>query len=336
MVRSFRGVVSRFVRAFGLTAVVCVLAVEAPKEAVAAPLEFTCGEAGVVLFADREALKAPIYDQAVGVTSMLRNLLCFVGDTRCSCLREVGDGADPRYEEFKIELARTVGRCNGEDPDRSLSGAVQEAVFEVCKTRRTCIDERAVDPGAICPRVVDPVCGCDGRQYGNTCEAQKAGLTSWADGPCAGTCIDPNSIDASAVCPRVFDPVCGCDDRTYSNSCEARSSGVTSSDEGACGDECFDPSRADPGAVCPSVFDPVCGCDDEEYSNSCEASKSGITFWTSGGCGEECIDPSKIDPGAICPLAIDPVCGCDGKEYQNSCRASSAGLTSWSDGSCSR
>jgi len=47
-----------------------------------------------------------------------------------------------------------------------------------------CIDPARVNDKAACPFVLQPVCGCDGKNYGNACEAEAAGLLHWSSGYC--------------------------------------------------------------------------------------------------------------------------------------------------------
>ena len=57
--------------------------------------------------------------------------------------------------------------------------------LEGCSFEQVCIDSTIIDLDVLCATVIDPVCGCDGITYNNSCEATNwHGVTSYTAGPC--------------------------------------------------------------------------------------------------------------------------------------------------------
>ncbi len=201
-----------------------------------------------------------------------------------------------------------------------------------------------------CPQVFDPVCGCDGRTYGNDCERRMARVGLRHDGACklrcddADICPDGTFCDGlpglcrivndgvcepiPANCTEQYEPVCGCDGTTYGNDCRRRAAGVRLHHHGACVTYCgelfpFDPTQ--PGPDGQPILPPIEQCAEGSY---CEHPPGRCTEL--GGPGE-CI---RIPQG--CPDVWAPVCGCNGITYANDCDRMAAGVSKQHDGECER
>ncbi|MDG2307651.1 MAG: Kazal-type serine protease inhibitor [Candidatus Binatia bacterium] len=150
------------------------------------------------------------------------------------CEETAQNGTDLDFDCYSSNLC-SAAPCPGEQWELLASVTLPESFFLPDEAPVVCFDPSLVDGGRVCPNNFDPVCGCDGETYSNSCVAEAEGITNWQPGSCSEpVCFDPSLVDGGRVCPNNFDPVCGCDGETYSNSCVAEAEGITNWQPGGC------------------------------------------------------------------------------------------------------
>jgi hypothetical protein len=80
--------------------------------------------------------------------------------------------------------------------------------------RGECPCEKSSRP-CICTMDYRPVCGVNGKTYGNKCGADCENVHVACNGECPCQTVKP------CKCSREYKPVCGSDRKTYSNKCMA-------------------------------------------------------------------------------------------------------------------
>lgn len=111
----------------------------------------------------------------------------------------------------------------------------------------------------VCDGTNKPVCGCDGKNYTNSCLLAQAQQNLKTTGQCgATTCTEGQPGCASTSYCAVPQGQCG-------------TTGV-----------CI---NKPPATACTGVIDPVCGCDGQTYTNPSCAAVQGVVVKTKGACG---------------------------------------------------
>ncbi len=229
-------------------------------------------------------------------------------------------------------LGTVRARLTLEPRERPCGGIVG---FRFCREGEYCATESCQPnaPGVctrrpdFCPEVFQPVCGCDGRTYGNACKAASAGVGVTGVGPCPeppppAACRDNGDCGAGEYCAKercdaergrcetrpeacvlaVIDPVCGCDGRTYSNACLAASAGVNTQAPGEC----------------PAPIEPYDPCEGKACGETCQVCRPGDPTCIETAVVKYCQPDGACSPEApACEPAYDP---CEGKACGETCR----------------
>jgi hypothetical protein len=140
------------------------------------------------LFCEEEAGQCAIIADGTGICTQVPEVCPEVFDPVCGC-----DGRTYSNDCVR-QIARVSKRHDGACENQArLCGGI--AGFpcgegEVCEyPPDSCqvadLAGQCVPRPEVCTTVFDPVCGCDGRTYGNDCELLRAGVAKASDGACA-------------------------------------------------------------------------------------------------------------------------------------------------------
>jgi len=190
-----------------------------------------------------------------------------------------------------------------------------------CCVESTCVKRECP---TICPLYHEPVCGSDGKTYGNMCQlgvssCQTSGTVT-LEHPGACPPARQEKEECGRNCIKIHKPVCGSNGVTYSNKCileiaQCESSSIINiTHYGTCKDKNTENCKK----RCNKIYRPLCGSDGETYNNKCLLEKAkcetgrAITVRSNGKCQDnECdvvsCDRVRCGSGDKC-VVIQPQC----------------------------
>jgi len=135
---------------------------------------------------------------------------------KCACL-------DPKAKCPKNMINPFACKCGTEKTTTDAGCPQLKCKPCIADGGKTAPPKKTTPKFCICHKMYQPVCGADGKTYGNSCQA-KCKNVKYTNGACGSK---------GCTCAEIFKPVCGSDGKTYGNSCKAKCKQVKYKD-GAC------------------------------------------------------------------------------------------------------